>query len=94
MRDIPADCAVEHRDSDESTSEVPAVAHGDEHHVVVVFQVPLHLTGRVQNKPDLDQDREHNMRTGQGTQYENREQDREHNMRTGNRTGNRTENTI
>lgn len=38
---------------DEREDQVPAVTHGDEHHVAVIGRIPFHLTRRVQHKRNL-----------------------------------------
>lgn len=50
----PADSAVDYSHSEQGEGKVPAVAHGDEHHIAVVLQVPLcHPTGWVKHKGNL-----------------------------------------
>ena len=50
---LPADRAVQPAHDEHGDGEVPRVAHGDEHHVVMVLQVPLGAVGRIQHETNL-----------------------------------------
>lgn len=52
-RFLPADDAIEHAHYKHGEGEVPGVTHGNEHHIVGIFQVPLGAAGRVQHKTNL-----------------------------------------
>lgn len=49
----PKNSTVAHAYNQYSHSVMPAEAHGDEHDVVVLFQIPRWSTQRIQYKPDL-----------------------------------------
>lgn len=53
ITDLPYDSGVCYSHDGESEGQVPAVTHGDEHCVVVIRLIPLHLTGWVQHKGNL-----------------------------------------
>jgi len=53
----PADGPVDGAHEQQGDGEVPGEAHGDEHHVVVVLQVPRRAAGGVQHEPDLQPER-------------------------------------
>lgn len=48
-----ADDAIEHAHYKHGKGEVPGVTHGNEHHIVGIFQVPLGAAWRVQHKTNL-----------------------------------------
>lgn len=50
---LPDNGGVHYSHDDESEDQVPAVTHGDEHHVAVIRLIPLHLAGGVQHKRNL-----------------------------------------
>lgn len=52
-RFLPADDAIEHAHYKHGEGEVPGVTHGNEHHIVGIFQVPLGAAGWVQHKTNL-----------------------------------------
>lgn len=53
----PADHAIKHAHDEQGEAEVPRVAHGDEHHVVVIAEVPLRPVRRVKHKTNLRRQR-------------------------------------
>lgn len=64
-RFLPADGAIEHAHNKHGEGEVPRVTHGDEHHIVVIFKVPLRAMRRVQHKTNLRHKRGRNVRKDQ-----------------------------
>lgn len=55
--DLPYNGGVCYSHDDESEEQVPAVTHGDEHHVAVIGLIPLHLIWGVQHKSNLGKGR-------------------------------------
>lgn len=53
---LPADGAIQHAHNQQGGGQVPRVTHGDEHHVVMILEVPLRTTRRIQHKTDLEQE--------------------------------------
>lgn len=49
----PTHDAVQHPHHEQGEGQVPGVAHGDEHHVAVVAQVPLWPVRRVEHETNL-----------------------------------------